>query len=128
MRIPVITGWLVSLLLAGQAWAADLTGHWAGEVKLPNGQMAPFVLDLRQQGTVVTGTLAGINGAPDVQIKDGVLDKDRLTFWGIRKIGGADVRFDYVGKVSGEAIDFQILCADGTAAPLASRTTRSTGG
>ena len=43
----------------------------------------------------------------------------------MRRIPNADVRFDYVGKVGADVIDFEILRADGTAAPLASRTTRA---
>ena len=36
--------------------------------------------------------------------------------------------FSYIGKVSADAIDFQILRADGSAAPLASHTLRAAGG
>ncbi len=120
-----LMGIAVALLCSAQAWAADVSGKWSGEVKLPTGQAVPFIVELHQQGVVVTGKLAGINGAPDVQIMDGKLDNDRLTFWGVRRIANADVRFDYVGKVGADVIDFEILRADGTAAPLASHTTRA---
>ena len=128
MRKQVLLGIAVALLCSAQIWAADLTGKWTGEVKLPTGQAVPFIVELSQQGQVVTGKLAGINGAPDVQIMDGKLDKDLLTFWGVRRIANADVRFNYIGKVSADAIDFQILRADGSAAPLASHTLRAAGG
>jgi hypothetical protein len=128
MRKQLLLGIAVALLCSAQTWAADLTGKWTGEVKLPTGQAVPFIVELSQQGQVVTGKLAGINGAPDVQIMDGKLDKDLLTFWGVRRIANADVRFNYIGKVSADAIDFQILRADGSAAPLASHTLRAAGG
>jgi len=128
MRKQLLSGIAVALLCSAQAWAADLTGKWSGEVTLPTGQSVPFVLNLHQHGAVVMGSLAGINGAPDVQIMDGKLENDRLTFWGIRKMANAEVRFNYVGKVAGDAIDFEILRADGTAAPLSSHTVRSGGG
>ena len=128
MRKQLLSGIAVALLCSAQAWAADLTGKWSGEVTLPTGQSVPFVVNLHQHGAVVMGSLAGINGAPDVQIMDGKLENDRLTFWGVRRIDTVPVLFLYVGKVAGDAIDFEILRADGTAAPLASHTVRSGGG
>jgi len=128
MRKQLLSGIAVALLCSAQAWAADLTGKWSGEVTLPTGQSVPFVVNLHQHGAVVMGSLAGINGAPDVQIMDGKLDNDRLTFWGVRRIDTVPVLFLYVGKVAGDAIDFEIRRADGTAAPLTSHTVRSGGG
>lgn len=116
---------LALVAFAGQALAADVTGRWVGEVKLPTGQALPFVADLSQTGETVGGKLAGINGAPDVQVMDGKLVGERLTFWGIRGVGAAQVKFNYVGVVSPDAIDFQILRDDGAAAPLTTRVTRA---
>ena len=110
---------------AGHAMAASVAGHWVGEVKLPTGQALPFIADLSQSGETVSGKLAGINGAPDVQVMDGMLVGERLTFWGIRTAGAAQVKFNYVGVVGPEAIDIQILRDDGSAAPLATRVTRA---
>ena len=73
-----LMGIAVALLCSAQAWAADVSGKWSGEVKLPTGQAVPFIVELHQQGVVVTGKLAGINGAPDVQIMDGKLDNDPI--------------------------------------------------
>ena len=126
---PLVLGLALAALAAGHALAAaaDVSGRWAGDVKLPTGQALPFVAELHQQGQAVTGKLAGITGAPDVQIMDGKLEGSQLTFWGVRKIGGADVRFNYVGAVTPGAIDFQIIRADGAQPPLASHTVKTPG-
>jgi hypothetical protein len=124
----ILLGMAFGVLAAGHALAADVTGRWAGDVKLPNGQTLPFIAELKQQGQAVTGKLAGINGAPDVQIMDGKIDNDRLTFWGARRMNNAEVRFDYVGAVKPDAIDFQIVRADGSQPPLSTRAVRAPGG
>ncbi len=107
--------WIVAL----PALAADASGTWSGEVKLPNGQSVPFVAHLKQDGATVTGTLAGINGAPDVHITAGTADHDTITFTGVRPINGADVEFHYTGHLQGsDAMHVDIVRADGKGMPL----------
>jgi hypothetical protein len=115
-----------ALALAGAtaALAADATGKWAGEVKLPNGNSVPFVANLKQDGSTVTGTLEGINGAPNVTIENGKVENDVITFNGTRQIQGKPVKFNYTAHWAGDALDFDIAQADGGAAPLKSHTTR----
>jgi hypothetical protein len=110
--------------LAAPVWAADASGTWKGDVKLPNGQVLPFVAHLKQQKSVITGKLDGINGAPDVQVMDGKIAGDTLTFWGIRKINGEDVKFTYSGTLSGDSLDIKIARADGSGPPLETLTKR----
>jgi len=112
-------------LLTVSALAADATGVWTGEVKLPTGQALPFIARLTQQGDKITGKLDGINGAPDVEIVNGKIAGDTITFNGVRQINGASVKFNYSGKLAGETIDFKILRDDGQGAPLASLTKRT---
>ncbi len=119
-------GVLATLCVTAAAWAADVSGVWKGEVKLPTGQALPFVARLTQQGTTVTGTLDGIGGAPDVNVIDGKADGNTVTFSGVRDINGAPVKFNYTATVvDADTLDFRILRDDGTQAPLATRTTRA---
>lgn len=121
---------LLRILFAGAVCAAsllaaDVSGTWVGVVKLGNtGQELPFVVQMTQKGDTITGRLDGINGAPDVEILNGKIDGDKITFEGVRKIAKADVKFNYTGAVSGETIDFKILRADGSGMPLGSLTKR----
>jgi hypothetical protein len=112
------------VMMAATAWAADATGTWKGDVKLPNGQLLPFVAHLKQQKSVITGTLDGINGGPDVTVMEGKIAHDVITFWGVRKINGADVKFNYSGKLSGDSLDITIARADGSSPPLETLTKR----
>jgi hypothetical protein len=112
------------LLLAVSLFAADVSGTWSGDVKLPNGQLLPFVAHLKQDGAKITGKLDGINGAPDVEILNGKIEGDTVTFQGVRKINGADVKFNYTAKASGDMLDFKIVREDGQGPPLGTLTIR----
>lgn len=112
------------VIFGAAAFAADATGKWAGEVKLPTGQSLPFIAHLMQNGNAVTGRLEGINGAPDVEVTDGKVDKGVITFSGVRKINGVDVKFNYTGTLIGDSIAFKIVRADGGGAALETLTKR----
>ena len=126
VRSVVVCCALVVCVLTTSLLAADATGVWKGEVKLPTGQALPFVARLTQDGAKISGKLDGIGGAADVEIKDGKIDRDTITFSGVRQIGGADVKFNYTAKmVDADTIDFKIVRDDGTGTPLASLTKRT---
>lgn len=114
------------ILLPAPAHAANATGVWKGEVKLPNGRALPFVARLTQKGKQVTGKLDGIGGAPDVNITDGKIAGDTVTFSGVRQINKEPVKFNYTAKfVDPDTLDIKIVRADGTGAPLETVTKRS---
>jgi hypothetical protein len=115
---------LAFIVIAAPVWAADASGTWKGDVKLPNGQVLPFVAHLKQLKSVVTGKLDGINGAPDVEVMDGKIADNTITFWGVRRINGADVKFNYSGKLAGDSLDIKIVRADGSGPPLETLTKR----
>ena len=116
----------VLALFAASALAADATGVWKGEVKLPTGQMLPFVARLTQKGTSITGKLDGIGGAPDVEIVEGTVEKGEISFSGVRQINNAPVKFNYTATfVDDNTLAFRIVRDDGNGAPLASVTKRT---
>jgi hypothetical protein len=112
-------------LWAYSAQPADLTGTWTGLVNLPNGQKVPFIAHLKVQADSVSGVLDGINGGADVPISQGKVSGDTLTFSGVRVINGMNVTFNYTATPEGESgLTFKIARADGTGAPLESKTQR----
>ena len=116
----------VNVIFAYSALAADFSGTWSGEVELANGQKLPFVAILEQSGDEVTGILAGIGGAPDVEIIGGHVDDDLLRFSGVRMIQDAPVEFQYFAIQAGDDVMFMIyrVGAEGPNALLNSLTTR----
>ncbi len=122
-------------LLAASTFAADFTGTWTGVVNLPAGNNAkkggppaplPFIVHMKQEGGAITGKMDGIGGAPDVEIQNGKVDGNTVTFEGVRKINNMDVKFNYTATLDGETLEFKIVRADGSGAPLASSTRRLT--
>ncbi len=109
----------------------NLTGTWSGAVKLPTGEALPFVLHLAHAGDAVQGTLEGIDGGGDTAIADGRVGGDVVRFQCVRRIGGADVRFDYTGRLAtgGFAadltLDFSIVREDRQGAPMRALTRRT---
>lgn len=131
LRILLILSLSVTASVATM-FGADLTGTWTGVVNLPNngkkGAQAPlpFIVHIKQDGNAVTGKMDGIAGAPDVEIQNGKVDGNTLTYEGMRKINNMDVKFLYTGTLSGEMLEIKIVRADGNGAPLSSSTTRLT--
>lgn len=79
----LLIGCLLLILATVPAFAADISGKWTGktEIKMPDGSVetVPIWLDLRQEGTTITG---GAASEPDSYepIENGKLEGDKLSF------------------------------------------------
>jgi hypothetical protein len=102
MRKLVFVGLL--LAMAGLLSAADVTGVWKGSFDY-NGTAVPVTFDMKSSEGAVTGTVAGLP-TPNVEIKDGKLDGDTLTFWIGIEYQGNPVKLVLNGKLSGDQIAF----------------------
>jgi hypothetical protein len=117
---------VASVLFTASLLAADFTGTWTGVVNAGNGPAPlPFVVHIKQDGDTISGRMDGIGGSPDVEIHNGKVNGNTITFEGVRQINNQDVKFNYIGTLNGDKLDFQILRAAG-GNPLASSTTRLT--
>jgi hypothetical protein len=70
---------LVLSLTAATAFAADVTGTWAAEMKTPDGNSFPLTFTFKQDGASLTGTVQGPQGDP-IAISNGKVDGDKFTF------------------------------------------------
>ena len=61
------------------ARAADLTGTWASEIKLPDGTSYQIQFTFKQDGAALTGTVQGPDGDA-IAITDGKVDGKKLSF------------------------------------------------
>ena len=84
----------VSALLAGAAFAADVTGKWVGKLETPNGSR-DVTYNLKQDGETLTGTVPGRNG--ETPITDGTVKGDDVSFTVVR----GERKTAYTGKVMG---------------------------
>jgi hypothetical protein len=97
---------LAMLCITFAASAADVTGHWSGEITTGRGPQ-PFNLTLAQSGGNLTGAVTGGRGG-DIMIMDGKAEGDTITFSTSTpgRDGGPPNVQKYTGKVSGDSIEF----------------------
>jgi hypothetical protein len=95
---------MTALALAlGSARAAEVTGKWKAEFEAGGFQMK-YTYDLKADGDKVTGkAYRERDGAKsDVDLTDGKLTGDQISFVETVHIGDQDVRIEYKGKVAGD--------------------------
>ena len=85
------------------ALAADVTGKWVAQIPGRNGNQET-TFNLKQEGSTVTGTIAG--GRGDQTISDGKVDGDNISFAVNLEFNGNKITQNYKGTVSGSEIKF----------------------
>jgi hypothetical protein len=109
-------GAVVLLSLVTSAWAADVAGKWTATVPGAAGQgESTITFVLKADGETLTGTLNNTQAPGDVQISEGKITGDDISFSITRDIGGAQTKVLWKGKISGDEIKF-------------TRTTQAAGG
>ena len=108
MRIGIpLSALAAGLFLALPALAADVSGKWTTEFDSQIGKQK-YTFDLKVAGEVVTGKAhyerAGQTG--DVDLRDGKLVGDKISFVEVDTFQGNELRVQYTGKVKGDQITF----------------------
>jgi hypothetical protein len=94
-------------LLAGVALAADVTGKWTASVPGRNNNPREVVYNFKADGEKLTGTTSGMGGQ-SVEITDGKISGDDISFKTKVEFNGNSMVFSYKGKVSGDEIKFSM--------------------
>ena len=83
------------------AFAADLTGTWTATYDTQMGPME-YTYQLKQTGAALTGTAKNQMG--EVELKNGKVENDSVTFVEEVNFGGMPISISYTGKIlpSGE--------------------------
>ena len=92
-------------LLAVVAFAGDLTGKWTASVPGRDGQTRDVTYTFKADGNTLTGTTTG-RGGQEIQITDGKIDGDTVSFKVKMEFQGNAVVQNYTGKVTGDEIKF----------------------
>ena len=105
-RRIISTGAFVVLTVTS-AWAADVAGKWTARVPAAQGQAeSEITLVFKVADDKLTGTLNNSVMAGDVEIKDGKVTGDEVSFSLMRNIGGTEMTVVWKGKISGDEIKF----------------------
>ena len=119
MKGKIISLGAVVLMALTSAWAADVAGKWTATVPGAQGQGESTVtLALTVDGEKLTGTLNNTQAPGDVQIAEGKVSGDEISFSLTRDIGGTQTKVLWKGKISGDEIKFT-RTTQGAAGPAA---------
>jgi hypothetical protein len=91
-------------VLAVVVQAADVTGKWTGSVPTRDGGTREATFNFKQDGEKLTGTMTGPQG--DIELKDGAVKGNDVSFLVAMSFGGNDVKLNYKGVVAGDEIKF----------------------
>jgi hypothetical protein len=91
-------------ILAAVVQAADVTGKWTGNVPTRDGGTREATFNFKQDGEKLTGSMTGPQG--DIELKEGAVKGDDVSFNVEMNFGGNAVKLIYKGKVAGEEIKF----------------------
>lgn len=86
--------------------AHDVDGKWTGNMTTPNGDV-PVNLMFKADGATLTGSTSGPDGM-SVEIKDGKIDGNNLSFTVTFDFGGMPLVLTYKGVMTGQEIKFTI--------------------
>jgi hypothetical protein len=107
-----LLGLFAFLAVLPSARAADVTGTWKGAFDF-QGTSMPLTFHLTAAGGAVTGTIDGLPDSP-VEIQDGKVDGDALTFWVNTEYEGTAYKIVFKGKISEGQIEFSFGTEDGS--------------
>ncbi len=82
--------------------AASIDGKWKAEVENPRG-VAVIMFDLKSEGEALTGTAGNDNGM--IEITDGKVSGDGVSFVQVVTRGNFEMRVKYEGKVMGDELE-----------------------
>jgi hypothetical protein len=104
MRIKnlVCSGALTLALAVCALAAGDVNGKWVAEVPGRQGNPQEVTFNLKADGSNLTGTMSSRRG--DVEIKDGKVDGDKVSFTTVMAMQGNEIKMKYAGVVSGDEL------------------------
>lgn len=91
------------------ALAADVTGKWSGTVTTPRGDQQ-ITFNFKADGAALTGTVSTMRG--DVDITDGKIDGDKISFVETLSFGDNQIKINFSGVVDGDTIKFTRTLGD----------------
>jgi hypothetical protein len=107
LSVGAIVLFAVALFGVTPASAQNVAGRWTAKVPGAQGQgESDVTLVLKVDGSTVTGTLNNSQMPGDVEIKEGKVTGDEISFSLMRTIGQQEVKVLWKGKFAGDEIKF----------------------
>lgn len=110
----------IVILFSLAALAADANGTWSGTFHTREGGAFEVTLTLKASGNNLTGSY-GQGSQEDVDIENGKLSGDTVTFTITRHPGERTVKINYTGKIEGDTMKLNAQ-VEGAPRPLPETT------
>jgi hypothetical protein len=122
----------ILLVVAIAAFAADVSGKWTYEQPgRGGGPGRPVTITLKQDGDKLTGSVPGFGRggaeAPAMEIQNGKVDGDKISFETKMEFNGNTRVSKYEGTVAGDEIKFKIT-REGQNGPMTNEVTAKRSG
>jgi hypothetical protein len=96
---------VILIVLVVSVWAADVAGKWIAQA--PSGQgTSEITLIFKVDGATLTGTLDNSQMPGAIEIKDGKIQDNDISFHVMRAFGENEMKVVWKGKISGDEIRF----------------------
>jgi hypothetical protein len=105
LSVGAIVLFAVALFGVTSASAQSVAGRWTAKAPGAQGE-SDITLVLKVDGSTVTGTLNNSQVPGDVEIKEGKVTGDEVSFSLMRTIGQQEMKVLWKGKVAGDEIKF----------------------
>jgi hypothetical protein len=102
-KLLLVVAMMCALTLA--VMAADVSGKWTWEQQGRNGAQTS-TLTLKASGSTLTGSLDGGRGGA-IDISDGKVDGNMITFTVKRDMGGQTMSTTYKGTLDGDSLTLE---------------------
>jgi hypothetical protein len=107
---------LVFLLCSVTALAAYFNGKWAADIPMRNGNTMTITFDFHVDGSTLTGKVSTRRG--DMDISNGKVDGDTITFDQVMNFNGNSFTINYKGTADGaDSIKFTRTFEGGSGGP-----------
>ena len=96
---------VVSILisLSGFAAAPDVSGKWKWKYERSNGESMDVAMELKQEGSKLTGTVKA--GDQELKVQDGKIGADgQISFYITAQLNSGPLKIDFKGKPQGDKI------------------------
>jgi hypothetical protein len=100
-------GILILVLFVAVAWSADISGQWNGEwADYGSRDLRHSTFTFKQDGASLTGVI--VTDGSELQIREGKVNGDVVSFVAARKIGNREATMNYRGRIADSEIRFKV--------------------
>jgi hypothetical protein len=103
MKLQMIARMLLTLIgVVAIAAAADVSGKWKAQIPGRGGNTNETTFNFKADGDKLTGTMENPRGSVDIQ--DGKVSGDSISFVVVRKMQDNEMKINYKGTISGDEL------------------------